>query len=498
MGRTGQKTILLVEDEALIAMYEARQLEGEGYRVITASRGEKAVAIVSDEGTEIDLVLMDIDLGPGMDGTEAAVEILRRRDVPLVFLSSHTEKEIVRKTEVITNYGYVVKDSSFTVLDASIKMAFKLFEARKSILDQKMEIEVAYEEMQVTNEELVTTQEGLIEQGKALDQSEAVFRSLFEKGPIGTAYHRMVYDGSGKPVDYIILDANRSYEELTGSAAPCGKRVTEAFPGIEDDPFDWIGRYGEVAKHGKDIRFQQYFRLTDRWYDIVAYQNKPDHFVTAFFDITDRKRAEEKVERLLREKELLLKEIHHRVKNNLGLISSLLQVQAEAVEATEAKKALVEASGRVTSLGMLYDRLYRSETMGSVSMAAYIPALVRDIASSYPSRATVSVETRVDDIAVGAKTLSSLGIIVNELMTNAMKYAFAGRDGGRIAVAASEAGGLVRVVFEDDGVGLPESFEAGDPAGFGMRLVAALVDQIDGTLAVGREGGARFVIEFKP
>ncbi|MDO8951248.1 MAG: PAS domain S-box protein, partial [Draconibacterium sp.] len=127
---------------------------------------------------------------------------------------------------------------------------------------------------------------------EAFWESQVNFRALFEKGPIGVAYHRMIYDDSGKPVDYHFLDANRSYQKITG-VNPIGKLVTEAFPGIENDPFDWIGTFGEVAKNGKEIRIQQHLQLNDKWYDCVAYQYKPDHFVVAFFDITDHKKAED-------------------------------------------------------------------------------------------------------------------------------------------------------------------------------------------------------------
>lgn len=135
MTNNHRKTILLVEDEALIAMVEKKHLEYYGYRVIMVHSGEEAVQLV-DATPGIDLILMDIDLGSGMDGTEAAERILRQRDLPIVFLSSHTEPEIVEKTEAITSYGYVVKNSGMTVLDASIKMAFRLFEARQREQEQ--------------------------------------------------------------------------------------------------------------------------------------------------------------------------------------------------------------------------------------------------------------------------------------------------------------------------------------------------------------------------
>jgi PAS domain S-box-containing protein len=127
-----QKTLLLVEDDALIAMSTKMMLEKHGYRVLKALSGRAAVDLV-ESGTTIDLILMDIDLGRGMDGIEAATLILKIRDIPLVFLSSHTEKEYTDRTEQITSYGYIVKNSGETVLLASLKMAFKLFDANQAL-----------------------------------------------------------------------------------------------------------------------------------------------------------------------------------------------------------------------------------------------------------------------------------------------------------------------------------------------------------------------------
>jgi CheY-like chemotaxis protein len=123
-----EKTILLAEDEALIAASERICLENWGYKVITASSGRAAVE-EAEKNPSISLILMDLDLGAGLSGSEAAEIILQKKDLPLIFLSAHTEKEIIEKTEKITSYGYVDKNSGETVLAASIKMALRLFEA---------------------------------------------------------------------------------------------------------------------------------------------------------------------------------------------------------------------------------------------------------------------------------------------------------------------------------------------------------------------------------
>jgi CheY-like chemotaxis protein len=184
MGDEYQKRILLVEDEALIALAQKKTLENHGYAVLTASSGEQAVSLAGTE-TDIDLILMDINLGNGIDGTEAAARILENHEIPLVFLSSHTEREVVERTEGITSYGYIVKNSGEMVLAASVKMAFKLFDAHKRIQSQRMDIEAAYEEMQVSNEELIQTQQDLLEHEAALRRSEERYRMAQRIGHVG-------------------------------------------------------------------------------------------------------------------------------------------------------------------------------------------------------------------------------------------------------------------------------------------------------------------------
>lgn len=133
-----KRKILLVEDELLIAKLESRLLEKRGYVPTCVYSGEDAIQIIDEAPAAFDLILMDIDLGDGkIDGTEVAAQILSKVDIPLLFLSSHTEPEVVEKTEMITSYGYVVKNSGITILDASIKMAFKLFEAKREIYEKE-------------------------------------------------------------------------------------------------------------------------------------------------------------------------------------------------------------------------------------------------------------------------------------------------------------------------------------------------------------------------
>jgi len=188
-----KKTILLVEDEVIIALNEEQRLRSRNYNVIHLTTGEKAVNEIIDNAENVDLILMDIDLGDGIDGTIAAQKILENYDIPILFLSSHMEEEIVAKTEEISSYGYVVKNSTITVLDASIKMALRLFKEKqtvkrheKSLTAANEELEASNEELQTLNEQLEESQQEIIDNQIELSKKESFLNSIIEQSPYAT------------------------------------------------------------------------------------------------------------------------------------------------------------------------------------------------------------------------------------------------------------------------------------------------------------------------
>jgi two-component sensor histidine kinase len=214
-------------------------------------------------------------------------------------------------------------------------------------------------------------------------------------------------------------------------------------------------------------------------------------------DITDRRLAEGTVYNLLNEKEIILKEVHHRVKNNMYNIGALLNMQANAQDEPAAKSVLFDAAGRVQSMSVLYDKLYRSEFNTAVSLKEYFPDLVHEIVGIFPHRKSVKVRTQIDDIVLDAKILSILGILVNELVTNSMKYAFTGRTDGVISVTVSKKEKRITIIIADNGNGIPETITFKNSSGFGMQLVDMLTEQLGGNIRIERGGGTRFVLEFE-
>jgi PAS domain S-box-containing protein len=221
------------------------------------------------------------------------------------------------------------------------------------------------------------------------------------------------------------------------------------------------------------------------------------HFLAIKEDITDRKNAEEKIKNLLVEKELILKEVHHRIKNNMNTIYGVLLLQAQTLSDPSAINALTDAANRVKSMMVLYSNLYQSVDFSEISVEMYLPPLIDEILANFPNRKAVQVTKRIEGFILPVNKLQPLGIIINELLTNIMKYAFDGRDDGVISISASLRDGHVIITIEDNGNGMPESVNFEKSTGFGLVLVAGLTKQIDGTIRIERKSGTRIILEFE-
>ena len=732
-----QKTILLVEDEVVTAMAGKIILEKYGNKVMTAHTGEEAVETV-EKSPAIDLVLMDINLGAGIDGAEAAQIILRQRDLPVVFLSSHSEPEIVARTEKITSYGFVVKHSSHTVLDASIKMAFKLFEAktrekeketqRETALEALRESEERYKtlfentgtsiiiveedttislaneefarstgytrseiegvkswteivdredsermlaqhrlrrenpgealpgyefryrtksgelrhalinvqllpgtrksmasiiditerkrlesqreaaleelnkssqllrdtgemadvggwELDLSTKELSWTEEVcrihgvepgynptleeainfyapehrwaiekelkktaetgapfdlevlFIPQGsqdkiwvralgravyrdgkiakvsgtfqnidkykraeEALGESEVRFRELFNRMSSGVAVYEAVDDGG----DFVIRDFNPAAEKMEKVSKKdiLGKRVSEVFPGAKAfgvfKVFQRVWQTGKAEYYPENIceNEKNSGSFRESWRENWVFKLPAGEIVAIYDDITERKGAGEEIQRQLAEKEILLREVHHRIKNNIASIGGLISLQMQSVTNAEAIAVLKEALGRVNSMRILYDKLLLSEGYKDISVKNYIETLVASVVALFPDSTKVTIDQHITDFQLDQKRLSPLGIIINELLTNIMKHAFINRDTGLIKISLTNIDKQVTLTIQDDGNGLPAGFAVNESEGFGLMLVKMLSQQLGGSFSIKIHEGTRCVVEF--
>jgi PAS domain S-box-containing protein len=213
-------------------------------------------------------------------------------------------------------------------------------------------------------------------------------------------------------------------------------------------------------------------------------------------DITGRKQAEEEIRRQLAEKETLLREVHHRIKNNIASIGGLISLRLKSVRNPEAVAVLQDAIGRVDSMRLLYDKLLLGEGYKDLSVKNYVESLTDTIVALFPDSIRITVEKRIADFQLDAKRLFPLGLIINELLTNKMKYAFTSRDADRISITLDNHAGRVTLAIQDNGDKLPEGFDIERSRGFGLMLVKMLSQQLGGSFSIATQAGTCCVVEF--
>lgn len=240
---------------------------------------------------------------------------------------------------------------------------------------------------------------------------------------------------------------------------------------------------------------------TRRWLEVTATNMLDDPAVCAIVhnirDITERKQLDELLHAALRQKELLLREIHHRVKNNLQVVSSLLSLQASRIEDPRLRAVFLDSQARVRSIGLLHERLCESHDLGEIDMDSYVRQLTSELLFAGGAlEGEVTVHASAPAIALGIDAAVPCGLIVNELVTNSLKHAFKGKTAGAaIQVAMTREGEAIVLVVADNGAGCAISPEVARQT-LGLQLVASLVCQLEGTLAFDGAHGMRSVVTF--
>jgi two-component system, sensor histidine kinase PdtaS len=203
------------------------------------------------------------------------------------------------------------------------------------------------------------------------------------------------------------------------------------------------------------------------------------------------------VQNALEDKDILLKEIHHRVKNNLQTISSLLNLQSRYV-GDEAKAAVNEGKNRVKSMALIHQKLYQSDNLKGIMLPDYLQNLTKSLFESYninPDK--VKLTSKVEPINLDVDTAIPIGLIINELISNSLKYAFSENGGGELSISLKNKDGLLELVVADNGVGFPKDYEAEKSSSFGMRLIRALGEKLESTLNIQSDNGTQVIMTFK-
>ena len=333
----------------------------------------------------------------------------------------------------------------------------------------------------------------------SLQESERKFRSLYE----ATSDAVMLLD------EQCFFDCNHATLAIFGCRNKeqfYGKKISEFSPRFQPNGqessslaaeristamqtgscrFDWIHKRvdgsefpAEVLLNAMEINGQKVIQAVVR-------------------DITDRKRDEDGIKASLAEKEVLLKEIHHRVKNNLQVISSLLKLQSRYIQDSRVSEMLKESQNRVRSMALVHEQLYQSKDLSNIDFAEYIQNLAHNLFQAYEIHAQgIKLQTNIAQCSLNIDTAVPCGLIINELVTNALKYAFTGQVKGKINIDFTLDNRVCVLTVSDSGIGFPQDLDYRKARTLGLRLVGSLVKQIRGKIELLATAGTTFKITF--
>lgn len=233
--------------------------------------------------------------------------------------------------------------------------------------------------------------------------------------------------------------------------------------------------------------------------NITAVMLKGEPVILALVeDITERKKAENKIQNLLQEKEMLLHEVHHRIKNNMASIESLFRIQSRNTKDEKIKTAFMDAISRLRGMRVLYNKLYRTDNFRETSLGDYLSDLTDEIINLFPNSESMQIKKDIEDFTIPANYNFPLCIMINELICNAMKYAFTDRiNSPEIFIKAVKIDNESIITIRDNGIGMPEDFDLESNEGFGIKLVKMLSEQIYGSVNFNRNNGTEWTITFE-
>jgi len=588
-------TILVVDDEPLQSMMTCLILEKYGYTPISSHSGEDAILKIQGN-KDIVLVLMDIKLGQGMNGVEAAKFILENRDLPVVFHSGHSDITTLQKIQDVHSYGFILKSSGEHILISNLEMALELYFTKKKLKENELKfnlitknineifwiedtinqtilyitpsvenlfgfspeelydnklkfLEAVYrEDLKIVQENYEVTlntkaetnfqyriinKQGEIKWLQArlypikdensnvynlvgfaenISQMKSISLALKEKSQIQELqFNQMPIICTFIDLDFKILKWNLMCEKVFGfkEADVIGKDVISLVVAPEDlnnvkNIPNLIDSETDTLEYTNYVINKNGERILCNWYNSPIRDNdgKILGLICSAIDITKVKESEETNLKLLNEKEVLLKEIHHRVKNNMATISSLLYLEEEEITEENAKTSLQEAGKRIMSMMIIYEKLFESKNFNDISLKEYLNSLLVELTTSFPMENS-EFFVDLEDVVCATNTLYPVGIILNELLTNCYKHAFPlTLTQGRINIKGERLEPkLYQISVEDNGIGF-DSEEDGKSkvSTFGLKLIDILTKQIKGKLikSLGNGNkGTKTLIQFQ-
>ncbi|RCV63873.1 hypothetical protein C5S53_11645 [Methanophagales archaeon] len=452
--------VLIIEDDKVDQMAFQRFFKENKipYEYTIASSVVEAKIILASN--KFDVIISDYLLG---DGTAFDIFDLKV-DAPIIVTTGSGDEAVAVKAMKAGAYDYLVKDPAsnyLTVLPATVETVMARKMADEKLKQYQHMVESAYDAifLKDLDSRYIIANEKTAEVF-GLSREEVIGKDDYELMPNKEEAAKNVENDqavfkTGKPKEII--------KQMTGAE---GKEYW--FQAIKVPLFDTAGNITGLIGIARDI--------------------------------TERKHAEEQIKAALRDKELLLRETHHRVKNNLQVVSSMLNMQARVAKDRGASDVLAESRDRINTMALIHTQLYETGNVSEMNMKVFVNGLLKQMLSSHPVQNTrITPVVRADEKPLPISIAVHLGLILNELLINALKYAFVNRKAGEIAVDfhVSEKG-VVILTVSDDGVGLPDGFDINVSKTLGLRMVKILVeDQLQGTLEINSDGGTTFKVVFE-
>jgi len=415
----------------------------------------------------------------GLVGISRNINVRKQAEKALLM----AKKEIGRKAKAL-------EQSNMALERSNRELEQSIMELEQS----NRELEQTHEMLTVSNAALSMKTVQLEQANRILKNSEEEYRTLFEKdiNPI------FVLDGTGTCIDCNEAVSHFFPDEKEALIGRNIREIIQPYRVRRADGRTHVWKLKSPVELQRDDRGKK--RVMELTFISGTLLTQQCIFVIGR-DITERKMADDRIQASLREKELLLKEIHHRVKNNLQVIKSLLRLQSSRISDKHVLDLFQEYQNRIQSMALIHERLYRSNNFSQINLADYVRDLTGDLYRSLhvPTR-TVELDLRLEDVQVGIDQAVPCGLILNELVSNSLKHAFPhdlNRD-GKISISIQKRKDCILISICDNGIGIPENVDLKKTKSLGLHLVALLTeDQLNGKLQLDRKDGTRFQIQFK-
>lgn len=479
---TFPNSILVVDDEESIRKSLSYILSKKGYQVKTAAHADVAVEILNSY--DIDLVISDIVM-PDISGLELVQLINKQHHKPeILLITGEPSLESATSAVKLGVFDYVSKPVKKRALLDIVHRALE----KKSLLDEKERL------LQKNARYLNDLEKTLDQRTYKLLLSEELYRGLFENTNVGIC----IISAAGA-----ILKANpvlcriSKYSQEDILDVNLKEIFVESTSG--DNLLDTLENKNQIDNfETKLLRANGEIFWANLTVKKISYNNKPSNLLT-ILDISNLKNNELNLQRALADKEEMLREIHHRTKNNMNVIISLLNMQSYSTQDQQVKDILAKVNNRIFSMSMVHEQIYLTKDLSAIDLSQYINALfMRQYAGSDVNSRNIKIDFELDEVKIGLSQAIPLGLALNEIIANAINHPFSDSSKGKISIQMkTHDDNEIQIKISDNGKGYPDDMDLVDPGTLGLHMTKILVeDQLSGTFKLSIDKGASAQIKF--